>query len=62
MLYSLTLTQSQLLLPAHPLTHVNYGIVLQEASSGKDGKYEYGICAMQGWRTDMVSWSLECWF
>lgn len=26
----------------------------KESGEGYDGRFEYGVCAMQGWRTDMV--------
>ena len=29
--------------------------IMQESVGGEDGTYEYGVCAMQGWRTNMVS-------
>jgi len=30
-------------------------LILQEGDEGGNDMFEYGVCAMQGWRTDMVS-------
>lgn len=35
-------------------------VVLQHSEAGGDDRFQYGVCAMQGWRTDMVR-DVECW-
>jgi len=32
----------------------------KESGEGYDGRFEYGVCAMQGWRTDMVRFWVLC--
>ena len=35
-------------------------MIQQELEDGENEDYLYGVCAMQGWRTEMVRWLLEC--
>ena len=35
-------------------------MIRQEIEDGENANYLYGVCAMQGWRTEMVRSLLEC--
>jgi hypothetical protein len=36
------------------LLFLNFLLIVQEAEEGGNDMFEFGACAMQGWRTDMV--------
>ena len=37
-----------------PFLHACWLLLLQESEEGEDGRFKYGVSAMQGWRTEMV--------
>ncbi len=45
----------------HTYETLDLHVLRQELEDGENDNYLYGVCAMQGWRTEMVRCLRECW-